>query len=626
MSLLFVFLLAASMMRAEVPENYYQPADGLTGYELKTALSGIITAGHISRGYSALWEGYYTTDRDSVYEKDGSLLDIYSEDPFGEDRYNYSLGSDQCGNYSGEGSCYNREHLMPQSWFDEQSPMKDDIHAVYPTDGYVNGQRGHLPFGEVTNATYTSYNGSKKGNNAYDYPTAYRGEVFEPIDEFKGDIARVYFYMATRYEDRIASWENVNDGSQNTLNGTSDQVFEDWMLAMLLEWHHADPVSQREWSRNDAAFEFQGNRNPFIDHPSYADLIWNPDPDTEAPSIPSDLSVSNISWSSAELSWAASSDNVGVDHYIIKQDGTVVGTLPQTKLTLTGLLPQTTYSIVVYAVDASGNLSDASQPLVFNTLSQPVYLIFEDFDNCMQVTDNFVAVSELSDIDWTCMDEYGENNSGAMQMNAYDNGQVPSTDWLITARKINFDEFSAETLNFFTASRYGDTRLELLYSSDYDGGAFPSSFTWERVPNVDIPLHTGSTTRELSFTDLDVSAIEGSVYLAFKYDTNNNQEATRWTIDNFILSGQLAMGFDFPERGGLTIFPNPNGTGHLHVELENPQAFCYTLCDLIGRMVKHGHNEAYETDISLEGIPGGIYLIQITTEGYSMREKVVILP
>lgn len=626
MSLLFVFLLAASMMRAEAPENYYQPVEGLTGYALKTALSEIITAGHISRGYSALWEGYFTTDRDSSYEKDGSLLDIYSENPFGTDSYNYSLGSDQCGNYSGEGSCYNREHLMPQSWFNEQSPMKDDIQAVYPTDGYVNGQRGHLPFGEVANATYTSYNGSKKGNNSYDYPNAYRGEVFEPIDEFKGDIARVYFYMATRYEDRIASWENVNDGSQNTLNGTSDQVFEDWMLAMLLEWHHADPVSQREWSRNDAAFEFQGNRNPFIDHPSYADLIWNPDPDTQAPSIPSDLAVSNLSWSSAELSWAASSDNVGVDHYLIKQDGTVVGTSAQTQLTLTGLLPQTSYSIVVFAVDASGNLSDASEPLVFSTLSQPVYLISEDFDHCLQVSDNFMAVSELSDIDWTCMDQYGENNSAAMQMNAYDNGQVPSTDWLITTRKIDFDEFSAERLSFFAASRYGDTRLELLYSSDYDGGPSPSSFTWERVPNVDIPLHTGSTTRELSFSELDVSAIEGAVYLAFKYDTNNNQEATRWTIDSFILSGQLALGFEFPERGGVTLFPNPNGTGHLHVELENPQAFSYTLCDLIGRMVKHGHNQACETDISLEGIPGGIYLIQITTEGCSMREKVVILP
>jgi hypothetical protein len=295
-------------------------------------------------------------------------------------------------------------------------------------------------------------------------------------------------------------------------------------------------------------------------------------------------------------------------------------------LTLTGLLPQTTYSIVIYAVDVTGNVSHASQTLVFKTLALPIYLLFEDFDICLQVTDNFVAVSELSDINWTCIDQYGENNSGAMQMNAYDDGQVPSTDWLITTHKINFDEFSTETLSFFTASRYGNTPLELLYSSDYDGGAYPSSFTWERVPNVDIPLYTGTTTREMVFTDIDVSAIEGSVYLAFKYDTSNNQEATRWTIDSFILSGQLALGGDFPRRGGVTIFPNPNGTGQLHVELENPQAFSYTLCDLIGRMVKHGHNGAYETNISLEGIPCGIYLIQITTEGCSLREKVVILP
>src|SRR5690606_39825219 len=95
----------------------------------------------------------------------------------------FTLVNDQCGNYSGEGSCYNREHLIPQSVFNEGSPMKTDGHHVVPTDGYVNGQRSNHPIGKVSSASWTSTNGSKKGTSAV---PGYSGTVFEPIDEFKG--------------------------------------------------------------------------------------------------------------------------------------------------------------------------------------------------------------------------------------------------------------------------------------------------------------------------------------------------------------------------------------------------------------------------------------------------------
>ncbi|PZD77922.1 endonuclease [Mesonia sp. K7] len=272
-SLLLVFTTLIAC--AQAPTGYYNSVQGKTGYALKTELKNIITNGHNTQSYGDLWNAYYTSDIDNYYENDGTILDIYSENPTGNDPYEYTPGNnDQCGNYNSEGDCYNREHLMPQSWFNENLPMKTDIHHVVPTDGYVNGHRGHLPFGEVNNASYTSNNGSKKGNNVYNYPTTYNGEVFEPIDEFKGDIARAYFYMATRYENEIGSWEGENDGSQNTLNGSSDQVFEDWMLSMLIEWHIDDPVSQKEIDRNNEAYLFQGNRNPYVDHPEWVEDVW----------------------------------------------------------------------------------------------------------------------------------------------------------------------------------------------------------------------------------------------------------------------------------------------------------------------------------------------------------------
>lgn len=265
--LTFIFFPAT----AQIPGDYYDSAAGLSGFALKTELHNIISNGHNPKSYNDLWAIYPTSDDDQYYENDGTVLDIYSENPNGNDSYVFNFGMDQCGNYGGEGDCYNREHLMPQSWFNSALPMKSDIHHVVPTDGYVNGVRGHLPFGEVGSANYVSANGSKRGNNTV---PGYNGEVFEPIDEFKGDIARVYFYMATRYENEIASWENENDGSMATLNGTSNQVFENWMLDMLLDWHQNDPVSQREIDRNVDAYNFQGNANPFVDHPEFIDKIW----------------------------------------------------------------------------------------------------------------------------------------------------------------------------------------------------------------------------------------------------------------------------------------------------------------------------------------------------------------
>ena len=221
---------------------------------------------HTALSYSALWGAMYYTDRKS----NGEVWDMYSDRPGSTPAYTYTFFDDQCGNYSGEGSCYNREHSFPKSWFSDASPMYTDIFHLYPTDGYVNGQRGNLPFGEVSNPTWTSTNGSKKGPCSY---PGYSGTVFEPIDEYKGDFARTYFYMATRYYDQMYSWSNVVN------NGTRHPAFEEWVVNLLLEWHTNDPVSEKEINRNNVIYEsYQHNRNPFIDHPEYASLIWSDEP------------------------------------------------------------------------------------------------------------------------------------------------------------------------------------------------------------------------------------------------------------------------------------------------------------------------------------------------------------
>ena len=355
----FFFLLFFTAAIAQIPTGYYSTATG-SSYTLKTQLYNIIK-GHTDNGYAGLYNTYQTSDVDNFYENDGSVLDMYSEKPNGVDPYNYSTTSTQrCGTYAKEGDCYNREHIIPQSSFNSAAPMVSDAHFITPTDGKVNGQRSNYPHGTVGTATWTSLNGSKLGSSSV---SGYTGTVFEPIDEFKGDVARMYFYFATRYETTIAGY------AYPMFNGTSTQVFTTAFLNMLLAWNALDPVSPREIARNNAIYAAQNNRNPYIDHPEYVQRVWNPTADTQAPSTPTNLIASGTTQTATTLSWTGSTDNVGVTGYNVYQGTTLKTTVTSTSTTITGLTAATTYSFSVKAKDAAGNISASSSTLNVTTTS-----------------------------------------------------------------------------------------------------------------------------------------------------------------------------------------------------------------------------------------------------------------
>ncbi len=237
--------------------DYYQAADGLKGAELKTKLFTIISKKTKNLSYDDLLEKYKDTDT----RADGYVRDWYSN------ATNFTHIKDKAGNYQNEGDVYNREHTIPQSW---GAPKADIIHVV-PTDGWVNGMRGDKPFGEVGNvdSKHQSANGYSKWGTCK--TAGYSGEVFEPNDEIKGDLARIYFYMATCYETTITSWSGGG-----IITGTKYQPYEQWQFDMLLRWSQLDPVDAVEVARNNAIArkDIQGNRNPFVDYPGLEQYVW----------------------------------------------------------------------------------------------------------------------------------------------------------------------------------------------------------------------------------------------------------------------------------------------------------------------------------------------------------------
>ncbi|MFN2396098.1 MAG: endonuclease [Bacteroidales bacterium] len=253
---------------SQTPQGYYSTAT-TSGSRLKTQLYEIIK-NHNTQTYSSLWVHFTSTD----ITFSGKVWDIYSDIPCQEPPYLFTFSDDQDSGSGGgsEGDVYNREHSMPRSWFGgDVDPMNTDLFHIYPVDKYVNAQRANFPFGVVDAPYWTSLNGGKLGNNTAG--NTYTGAAFEPIDAYKGDLARSYFYMVTRYEDRLENW-TYSDQGNNMLDHNKYPGYQPWVIEMLMEWHDNDPVSHRERIRNDAVYEIQGNRNPFIDSPEYVELIW----------------------------------------------------------------------------------------------------------------------------------------------------------------------------------------------------------------------------------------------------------------------------------------------------------------------------------------------------------------
>lgn len=228
--------------------------------------------------YSNLKTAYAKT----YVRSDGYTYDIYS------DVTNYPAGSAHASSSDHVGGGYNKEHTIPQSyWGGGTEKQGTDLFIVLPSDTYVNGKRSNYPYGITSSGTSYRGTGDPTGNRLGDTTnTSYvkSGTVFEPFESRKGDLARIYFYAVAMYlktghnKGAIKNWNGGGevDGSKTIFGsgtGYKSFIYSNY-LNMLLDWHKNDPVSADEIKFNNAIEGVQKNRNPFIDHPSWVDIIW----------------------------------------------------------------------------------------------------------------------------------------------------------------------------------------------------------------------------------------------------------------------------------------------------------------------------------------------------------------
>lgn len=510
------------MAKAQVPTGYYDGTAGLTGATLKTKLSQIITNGSRDNGYGGLYNGYPTTDSDIYYEGDGSVLDMYSENPTGPDPYNFQQGQKKCGTYSQEGDCYNREHVVPQSLFNSASPMVADINFIRPTDGKVNGMRSNYPFAAVASPSFTSKNGTKVGASS---SPGYSGSACEPIDEFKGDIARMIFYFVTRYESKLSGFS-----SGGMLGNTTYPGLTDWEKNVLLAWSSQDPVSPSELKRNDAAYVFQGNRNPYIDHPEWVQQIWGTQVvDNQAPTAPINLTLVSTTTASANLTWTASTDNIGVSYYKIYVNGIFKTNSSTNSAEVSGLAQGTTFSFYVVAADAAGNVSPQSNTVTGTTLVDVTPPTAAINLNVVSVGSNNIAVQ------WTA----ATDNVGVAGYAIYVNGSLYGTEESTSSNIANLNPNT-------TYSIY-------VVAKDAADNASPNSNTVMATT-----LAIGTTCGDENFETIPASS---STYSTYNWTSNGISWTSEDSRTDLTINGRAIT----IRNGSLTALSAPNGIADLTV-------------------------------------------------------------
>ncbi len=617
--LLYSFLLVPFLGLSQIPTGYYDGTEALTGFALKSKLHDIISNKTITWHYSNLQNFYNQTDIDHHYDFDNSnttyILDIYSNNPTGTTAYHYNT-SQMIGSANAEGQGWNREHQMPQSSFNSNYPMYSDLFYVIPTDARINQLRSNYPYAMVRTTTtpyYTFTNGSRINNNGT-ANSAYTGRVYEPHNVFKGDIARALLYFAVRYEGKLNSFNFYNGTSPANdtcpLDGTEEKAFEDWYIAMLIQWHNQDPVSPREIERNNNVYAVQKNRNPFIDHPEWVSAIWGQTPATVAPAAISDLSVSQTSAYFVKLNWTFSSES-SVIGYKIYRDGTYIGYTKSNTFYADQLTPSTSYNFTVKPYNNNYMEAAQSNQVPATTLDSDVYA------KDLMITKYLEGTSNNKALEITNKTGHPVNLSNyrlSIQYYSGTNYYFPApyelegivennTNFVVLNPGANFSCITNNDARFVSAAPQmtfdGSNYIELRYKST----------------TVDAVGNSGVN----NFSVLGNTSLYRSSSVTNPTTSFNIGEWTKYPNDYCQGIGTMAVSDTTFDNHDLSVYPNPVVGNTLYVkgkQITNTQKV--TIIDMSGKVVQQETQPfKNKNSVNVQKLIPGVYILNV--EGKSLK-------
>ncbi len=576
LKLSFLVSIFSFLLYAQSAPSYYSGVNfNKSGNDLKSELASLITTTHTKTiSYSELQTLMKTSDVDP--DKPGNLLLIYGSQASGTHQRSRPVGG-----------TWNREHVYAKSKGTPNlgtSGPGADGHHLRPADNTLNSTRGSLLFDDGAGAT--AYKTSRGG--------------WYPGDEWKGDVARILMYMYVRYNTRCLPL-NI------TMNpNTYSQDFPD----ILLKWNIEDPVSGFEIQRNNVVAQTQKNRNPFIDNPYLATVIWGgpaaqnnwPDTfsggtagDTEAPSVPMNLAVTAATSSSISLSWSASTDNVYVSSYDVYVNGVFKSNVFGTTATVSGLNPSTTYTFHVVAKDSSGNASGNSTAVEGTTqegsTGQGTTCGTEDFENIPAVS------SSYADRTWS--------NKGIVWTATYARTDaqvyIDGSSRAICLRKGSLkSSVISGGIGSFTVTTY-------LPFSDSNGNYI---LKINGEVKAQIPYSKTKTT-----TTIEGINVAGNVVIELIDEITSN----RVSFDNLSWTCYSPMATDDTSvrNQKLTVYPNPVKNQEFFVtgitKKETVKIYSVT-GQLLQTLPNVGNNES----LQLKSLPKGLYFITTSTQSAKM--------
>ena len=669
---LLLFSLLLSLITS-AQETYYDDVD-LTadGIELKENLATKTINAHtniLSYGWAAL----QATDLNPTNNSEVLLIYGYSE----SGKTARSRGVNQNGGGQGD---WNREHVYPKSKgtpnLGESGPGAD-AHHLRPSDVNFNSDRGSTKF--------TDGSGDAGDQNSGWYPG----------DEWKGDVARIMMYMYIRYGDQCLP-TGVGFGS--------DAETPDAMIDLFLDWNVEDPVSDFERQRNtyhentNNTFA-QGNRNPFIDNAYLATRIWGGDDaidswglyinsDTEAPTVPVNVSLSNNTTTSIDATWTASTDNVGVTKYEIYANSVLNGTSANNNYTLTNLDSGNTYAITVLAKDIASNASLQSSPVNGTTLT----------DNTAPTVPSNVTITNETGTSFKVNWNASTDDSSVTSYDVFLDGtlQGTSTTTTYTAIGLNssttysvrvlakdsannqseksvavnaittapttlcgaetFENMPANSSSYSTLNWTGDNGIDWsavksrsdqtlngraiaiallrdgavgsMNSSTFANGIGSLTASTMRVfgggsGTLNI-LVNGNVVGTLPYSDAAQTTtisnidIEGNIEIKI---IRAGQEEDRVIIDDLTWTCYTTLSTPEENLKNLTIYPNPTNGNALYFNFTKDVTI--RMYNVLGKLVKTNKISSENNNIDISNLPKGIYLLKINSENQFITRKII---